>query len=183
MSEIYFISNTKWRKLNKAKLLLIYIIKQDIRIYMLPIAGKTAGPNGLNFFCGHSGVAKGCLRLKKKSNIFFQIFFIHGQRRALQLIVNKSLLNLRRLFFTLVLFRYLDTYEKYYFLGEDEDDDNSSFFDEEDSRTRRHRHQRIVTTVPATYNENQHRVSGLKTNKNKHNFYLKTCLSFILRTN
>ena len=33
-----------------AYLLQIYIIKQDIHIYMLPIAGQTAGPNGLNFF-------------------------------------------------------------------------------------------------------------------------------------
>ena len=38
----------------------IYIIKQDIRIYMSPIAGQTAGPNGLKFFCGHSGVP-GCV--------------------------------------------------------------------------------------------------------------------------
>ena len=28
----------------------IYIIKQDIRIYMLPIAGQAAEPNGLKFF-------------------------------------------------------------------------------------------------------------------------------------
>ena len=28
----------------------IYIIKQDIRIYMLFIAGQTAGPIGLKFF-------------------------------------------------------------------------------------------------------------------------------------
>ena len=27
----------------------IYTIKQDILIYMLPIAGQTAGPNGVNF--------------------------------------------------------------------------------------------------------------------------------------
>jgi len=44
-------------------LYLYLIIKQDIRIYihMLPIAGQTAGPTGLNFFCGHSGVAGGVL--------------------------------------------------------------------------------------------------------------------------
>ena len=29
---------------------IIYIVKQDIRIYMLPIAGQMAGPIGLNFF-------------------------------------------------------------------------------------------------------------------------------------
>ena len=37
---------------------------------MLPIAGQSAGPNGLIFFCGDSGVAGGCLKLKK-----IQFFF------------------------------------------------------------------------------------------------------------
>ena len=53
---------------------------------MLPIAGQTAGPNGLKFFCGHSWMAR----------VFFQIFFItffsnfffRGQRWALQLFWN-----------------------------------------------------------------------------------------------
>ena len=45
------------------KRILIYIIKQDIRIYMSPIVGQTAGLNGLTFFCGHSGVPGGCFRL------------------------------------------------------------------------------------------------------------------------
>ena len=31
--------------------ILTSIIKQDIHIYMLPIAGQTAGTNGLNIFC------------------------------------------------------------------------------------------------------------------------------------
>ena len=35
---------------------------------MLPIAGQTAGPIGLNFFCGHSWVTGGCYRLKKIRN-------------------------------------------------------------------------------------------------------------------
>ena len=45
---------------------------------MLPIAGQTAGPIGLHFFCGHLGVAGGCYRLKKsKKNVLqFFIFFI-----------------------------------------------------------------------------------------------------------
>ena len=52
---------------------------------MLPIAGQTAGPNGLKW------VAEGYLRLKKNSKIFFfkffsSNFFFHGQRRALQLV-------------------------------------------------------------------------------------------------
>ena len=37
---------------------IVYIIKQDIRIYMLPIAGQTAGLNVLKFF-GHSWVTQG----------------------------------------------------------------------------------------------------------------------------
>ena len=40
--------------------IIIYIIKQDIRIYMLPIAGQTAEPNGLIFFVDTYGVAGGC---------------------------------------------------------------------------------------------------------------------------
>ena len=43
--------------------MLIHIIKQDIRlyiyIYMLPIAGQTAGPNGLTFFEGTHGYSGG----------------------------------------------------------------------------------------------------------------------------
>ena len=53
-----------------------YMIKQDILeviyIYMLPIAGKTAEPNGLNFFVDTQGFN----------------FFSYGQRRALQLVIN-----------------------------------------------------------------------------------------------
>ena len=46
----------------------IYIIRQDIRINMLPIAGQTAGP------------------IFKKRNFFI----FHGQRQALQLVLYKS---------------------------------------------------------------------------------------------
>ena len=61
---------------------------------MLRIAGQTAGPIGLNFFCGHSGVAEGCYLNFYFSKYFFVkfffnfflIFFFHGQRRALQLV-------------------------------------------------------------------------------------------------
>ena len=55
---------------------------------MLPIAGKTAGPNELIFFVD-TLVAGRCLRLKKTDFFYFQtffIFFFHGQRRALQLV-------------------------------------------------------------------------------------------------
>jgi len=34
---------------------IIYIVKQDIRIYMLPIASQTAGPIGLKFFVDTHG--------------------------------------------------------------------------------------------------------------------------------
>ena len=39
---------------------------------MFPIAGQTAGPNGLKFFCGHSWVAGGCLRLKGSNFVVFK---------------------------------------------------------------------------------------------------------------
>ena len=43
---------------------------------MLPIAAQTAGPNGLTFYCRHSWVARGCLRLKNDffSTVFFNFF-------------------------------------------------------------------------------------------------------------
>ena len=56
--------------------------------------------------------------------------------------------------------RYLDTYEKYYFLGEEEEDESNLYFDEEDSRARRQSRQKIVQNVPTTYNDNQHRIAG-----------------------
>ena len=56
--------------------------------------------------------------------------------------------------------RYLNAYEKYYFLGEEEDDDSNLFYDEEDQRTRRQRALRVVQSVPSTYNEGQHRIAG-----------------------
>ena len=37
---------------------------------MLCIAGQTAGPIWLNFFCGHSWKAGGRYRLKKSNKIF-----------------------------------------------------------------------------------------------------------------
>ena len=43
---------------------------------MLPIAGRTAGPVGLIFFCGHSWVAGGCYRLKKSKKNSQHFFFI-----------------------------------------------------------------------------------------------------------
>ena len=57
---------------------------------MLAIAGRTAGPNGLNFFegtQGYPGVNKG----NKGNKIEFFLLFLlfHDQRRALQLVSNK----------------------------------------------------------------------------------------------
>ena len=49
---------------------------------MFPIAGQTAGPNGLKFFVDTRGLPGGVIR-QKNLNIFF-----HGQRRALQLVIN-----------------------------------------------------------------------------------------------
>ena len=55
--------------------------------------------------------------------------------------------------------RYLDSYEKTYF-EDAEEEDRDVYYDEEDSRSRRHRQQKIVNSIPATYNEAQHKVSG-----------------------
>ena len=59
------------------------------------------------------------------------------------------------------LFRYLDAYEKYYFLGEEEEDESNPYFDEEDGRARRERQRKIVQNVPTSYNEAQHRIAGM----------------------
>ena len=64
-------------------------------IYMLHIAGQTAGLIGLvDIFCGHPWVAGGCYGLQnfKKKFKFFQISFFHGQRRALQLVISGVIL-------------------------------------------------------------------------------------------
>ena len=53
----------------------IYIIKQDIHLYMLPIAGQTAGPNGLNFCVDTHGYYR-LNRLGFFSNFFFQKFYL-----------------------------------------------------------------------------------------------------------
>ena len=52
---------------------------------MLPIAGQTAGPIGLNFFVDTHGWSTCAVDLKK-----ITIFLIHGQRRALQLVINNN---------------------------------------------------------------------------------------------
>ena len=59
---------------------------------MFPIAGQTAGPNGLNFMWTLIG-DRGVLKAKKIRHFFlsifyffFENFFFHGQRRALQLV-------------------------------------------------------------------------------------------------
>ena len=56
---------------------------------MFHIAGQTAGNNGLNFFVDIHGKPWGD---KAK-------FFFHGQRRALQLIVNKVIIKNRLSYF------------------------------------------------------------------------------------
>jgi len=43
--------------------------------------------------------------------------------------------------------RYLDAYEKYYFLGEEEEDESNPYFDEEDGRARRERQRKIVHSL------------------------------------
>ena len=48
----YFI---KYRFKRRNYLIIIYKIKQDIHINMLPIDGQTAGPDGLNFFLSTCG--------------------------------------------------------------------------------------------------------------------------------
>ena len=48
----------------------IYIIKQDIRLYV-PYSRPNDWTDWAESFCGHSGVAAGCYRLKK-SVFFFQ---------------------------------------------------------------------------------------------------------------
>ena len=52
----------------------IYIINQVVHICMLPIAGQTAGPNGLNFFLDTHWWPWGVLGFKK-SNFNFKFFF------------------------------------------------------------------------------------------------------------
>ena len=76
-------------------MLAIYIIKQDFRKYTLSIAGQTAEPIGLQFFCGHSWAAEGCYRLKKRTFFFkiffFQIIFFEGNAGpALQLVIHEK---------------------------------------------------------------------------------------------
>ena len=65
---------------------------------MFPIAGQTAGPNGLKFFVDTHGWP-GVFYAKKNRNLFFNFFFQYfffqffslGQRRALQLVLNTFL--------------------------------------------------------------------------------------------
>ncbi|TRY73680.1 hypothetical protein TCAL_10161 [Tigriopus californicus] len=54
--------------------------------------------------------------------------------------------------------RFLDAYEKLHFLGEEEDGDDHWYNDEEDSRTRRQKVQKITSSVPLSYNHQQHQV-------------------------
>ena len=53
-------------------LIYIYIIKQDIRIYV-PYSRPNGWTDWAEIFCGHSGVAGGCFR-QKKSIIFLKTF-------------------------------------------------------------------------------------------------------------
>ena len=57
---------------------------------MLRIADQKAGPIGLKFFVDTHGKPEGALGQNSKFffKIFFQ-FFSHGQRRALQLVLDK----------------------------------------------------------------------------------------------
>ena len=80
--------------------------------------------------------------------------------------------------------RYLDPYEKIYFLGEEEDRDDDWYNDEEESRSRRQKAQKIQSTVPLSYNHRQHevhedhrKVAGLSTNIYKKTDYDRLALS------
>lgn len=57
-----------------------------------------------------------------------------------------------------IYLRYLDQYEKAFFAGDEDDDNDNSYYDEEDTRSRRHKSQKVITTVPCTYNHQQHNV-------------------------
>ena len=59
-----------------------------------------------------------------------------------------------------VICRYLDSFEKFHFLGEEEEDNENLYYDEEDRRARHQKAQKIIATVPLTYNTHQHNVSG-----------------------
>ena len=66
---------------------------------MLPIAGKTAGPNRRKLFVvtqGWPGVFK--VVFQQFFNIFFKNFFFHRQRQALQLVLNIMIIILKKYF-------------------------------------------------------------------------------------
>jgi len=80
--------------------------------------------------------------------------------------------------------RYLDPYEKVHFHGEEDDTANDEWADAEDSRMSRHRKKKVESTVPSTYNYNQHNVAakdravyGLSTNIYKRTDYDRLTLS------
>jgi len=64
----------------------IYIIKQDIRIYV-PYGRPNGWTEWPEICCGHSWIAWGFYRLKEIVFLFLFLFFFHRKRRALQLIL------------------------------------------------------------------------------------------------
>ena len=60
---------------------------------MSPIAGQSAGPSGLTFLVDTQGSPRGVLGLKNRFFFVFKVFlfsiFFPGQRRKLQLVLNK----------------------------------------------------------------------------------------------
>ena len=58
---------------------------------MLPIAGQTAGPIGLELFVDTQGWPGSVIKNSKFIKHFLKLFF-HGQRRALQLVIYIMLL-------------------------------------------------------------------------------------------
>ena len=75
---------------------LLYNKTRHSYIYMFPLAGQMAEPNGLTFFLGNPWVTWGDMGSTNskicifKDRIFFSICFkFHGQRRALQLVLNE----------------------------------------------------------------------------------------------
>jgi len=81
---------------------IFYIIKQDIRICMLYIAGQTAGPNWLIFFEGSHGYPGA--NIGTKIRFFFQTLFLIS--RALQLVLH-IIIKIKSLRLVLILSDFL----------------------------------------------------------------------------
>ena len=68
---------------------MIYIIKQDIRIYV-PYSRPNGWTDWAEIFCVHSRVAMGVTKAKKNRKEKFPTFFFPWAYQALQLVTNKG---------------------------------------------------------------------------------------------